>query len=106
MSILEIRGYQLRPGVRDTFDRVFRERIRPVSDGYGIDVVRAGPSLDDADGYVLIRAFASLEARARQKDAFYGGPEWLGGLEDEVMAMIASYHTTVIEVDRTEDLRG
>ncbi|GIG56855.1 hypothetical protein Lfu02_12270 [Longispora fulva] len=106
MSILEIRVYQLHPGVRPAFDQLFADRIRPLSEEYGIDVVRAGPSLGDDDSYTLIRSFASLEARTKQKDAFYGGPEWLGALEDRVMAMIVSFQTAVVEVDSADDLRA
>ncbi|WP_412543575.1 NIPSNAP family protein [Longispora sp. K20-0274] len=104
--ILEIRVYQLHPGVRPAFHQLFEDEIRPLSARYDIDVVRAGPSVGDEDSYTLIRSFVSLEARDKQKDAFYGGPEWLGGLEERVMGMIAAYQTAVIVVDSADDLRG
>ena len=46
---------------------------------YGIDVVGHGPSLEDAEHYVLLRSFASLDELAAQERAFYEGDEWRQG---------------------------
>jgi hypothetical protein len=55
-AVLEIRTYQLRPGAGAQFDRLFRERARPLLDRHGIDVVWHGPSMDDPDSYTLMRS--------------------------------------------------
>lgn len=65
---------------------------------HGIEVIYAGPSLHDANGWCLLRAYPSLEERQRTLDAFYGGEEWLQYHEEPVMEMIESYNTSVIKV--------
>ena len=97
--ILEIRTYRLRPGAREAFLRVMRERTLPMLAEAGIRVVAFGPSLVDDEGHeeaYLVRAFASLEERERQEDAFYGGRAWREGPRAEVLAGIESYHTIVV----------
>lgn len=97
--VLEIRSYNLRPGVRDDFHRRFERESLPLLARMQVDVVAYGPSQHDADSYFLMRAFASAEARQRAEDAFYGSPEWLNGPRAAVLAAIESYATVVIHVD-------
>ncbi len=44
----------------------------------------------------MVRAFASPAERAEQLVAFYGSDEWRDKYDDDVMALIESYHTVVI----------
>ncbi|MGH3132214.1 MAG: NIPSNAP family protein [Gaiellaceae bacterium] len=94
--ILDIRTYKLVAGTRDEFDRIFREGARPMLERHGIDVVAAGPSVQDDDHYVLIRSFASLDERREQLERFYGSEEWLESYDAQVMEMIEAYHTVVL----------
>ena len=96
-SILELRVYTLKPGTRLSFHDRFHGSILPMLERHGIAVVSAGPSLHDDDSYHLIRAFASLEQRDAQLGTFYGSDEWLSQHDAQVMAMIATYSTCVIE---------
>jgi hypothetical protein len=95
-AVLEIRTYQLRPGAGAQFDRLFRERARPLLDRHGIDVVWHGPSMDDPDSYTLMRSFGSAEARDREESAFYGSDEWRDGPREPILALIETYHTIVL----------
>ena len=95
-AVLEIRTYRLRPGTGAQFDRLFRDRARPLLDRYGIDVVWHGPSIDDPDSYILIRAFGSAMARSREESAFYGSAEWHEGPREPILALIETYHTIVL----------
>ncbi|CAN5472247.1 hypothetical protein BH09CHL1_BH09CHL1_29090 [soil metagenome] len=96
--VLEIRTYRIKPGMRDAFHHLVADESIPLVRAHGMRVVQFGPSLHDADSYVLMRAFTSLEQRTEQEDSFYGSDLWLEKYDARVMAMIDSYLTTVIEV--------
>lgn len=87
-AILEIRTYKLVVGKRDEFDRIVHEHAPPMLGRYGIDVVRASPSLHDDEQYVLIRSFRSLDEREEQLERFYGSAEWLENYDERVMKLI------------------
>lgn len=98
--ILEIRTYRATPGARDELLRLLRDEGLPLLDQHGITVVALGPSLVEEDGHqeaYLIRAFASLPARAAQEAAFYGSEQWRTGPREAILSRIESYHTVVIE---------
>ena len=50
--VLEIRTYRIRDGKRDEFGRRV-SAVLPLLQRYGIDVVGHGPSIEDAEHYVL-----------------------------------------------------
>ena len=95
-GILEIRTYELVPGERAEFDRVFREDAVPMLGRFGIRVVGFGPSAEGDDAYVLMRAFPSMAARDEQEDRFYGSEEWVGRQREPVVSRIRAYHTVVL----------
>ena len=100
MAILEIRTYRLRPGTREDFVRVLRDEAVPLLRQFGIRVVDCGPSLvgeDGAEEAYLIRAFASLEERDTQEEAFYGSAAWRDGPRAGVVTPIEAYHTVVLD---------
>jgi hypothetical protein len=95
-GILEIRTYELVPGERAEFDRVFREDVVPMLGRFGVRVVGFGPSAEADDAYVLLRAFRSPAARDEQEDRFYGSDEWVQRQREPVVSRIRSYHTVVL----------
>lgn len=99
--LLEIRTYMLKPGTRDAFDALLRSGPLPMLARFGIDVVAYGPSLHHADGYGLMRSYASLAERTAVLETFYGSAEWIENHDAAVMALIASYETLVVEADST-----
>lgn len=94
--VVEIRAYRLKSGQRASFHEALVDGSLAMLHDHGIRVVRFGPSLHDDDSYVLIRAFASIDDRIQQEEAFYGSERWLKEYDDRVMAMIDSYITNVI----------
>ena len=101
MAILEIRTYRLLPGTRDDFVRVLRDEAVPLHHEFGIRVVDCGRSLVDDEGAeeaYLIRAFASLDERDGQEEAFYGSSAWRDGPRADIVSRIDSYHTIVLDV--------
>jgi Uma2 family endonuclease len=101
VRLLEIRSYRLKPGTRDEYDRLFREETSPLLRRHEIDVVAFGPSIDDPNGYFLMRAYDDAADRARREAAFYGSPEWREGPREGVVSRIKVYTDTVIELDET-----
>jgi NIPSNAP len=96
---VEIRAYNLKPRTRADFHRLVTERSVPMLRRWEVDVVAFGPSLHDDDSYFLIRAYASLEARQRSQDAFYGSDEWHRGPRQEILDCIDGDTSIVIEID-------
>jgi hypothetical protein len=103
--VLEIRSYNLKTGASERFHRRFVDESLPMLHRHKIDVVAYGVSLEEADSYFLIRAYASLEERRSSEDAFYGSDEWRNGPRAAVMDDIDSYTTIVLRVDE-ETLKG
>jgi hypothetical protein len=96
-GIVEIRTYKLLPGSGAAFHRLVVEESMPMLERWGVDVVAYGPSLDDDDLYYLIRAYRSLEELQRSQDAFYGSDEWREGPREEIVALIDSSISVVLE---------
>jgi NIPSNAP len=94
--VLDLRTYELVPGGRETFDRIFREGALPMLGRHEIEVVGYGPSLADDDYYYLARAFPSEARRQEQLGAFYGSEEWRQLYNGPVLELIESYHRVVI----------
>ena len=93
--VLEIRTYRIRAGQRAEFGRRMTAAV-PMLERHGIDVVAHGPSIDDAEHYVLLRSFSSLHEREAQENAFYDGEEWRSGPREAVLGLIETYHTVVL----------
>lgn len=71
----------------------------PMLKRWQVDVVAFGPSLHDAESYYLIRAYRSLQDLQQSEDAFYGSDEWRNGPREEILALIESFISVVMEVD-------
>lgn len=95
-AVIEIRTYKLKPGTGPAFHRTVVEESLPMLERWGVEVVAFGPSLDDDDSYVLIRAYPSLEERQRSQDAFYGSAEWRNGPREAIVSRIESDFSVVL----------
>ena len=96
---VEIRSYNLKPGTRGEFDRLVREVSLPMLKRWGVDVVAFGPSPHDETSYYLIRAYDSLAQRQSSQDAFYGSAEWRQGPREEIVSLIETHTSIVIEME-------
>ena len=97
--LVEIRSYNLKAGTRDRFHERFVRESLPMLRRWNVDVVAYGPSLHDKDSWFLMRGFASIEAREKSEDAFYGSDEWKKGPREATLADIDSYTTVVVRLD-------
>jgi hypothetical protein len=98
--MIEIRSYNLKPGTRDQFHKLFVEQSLPMLKRWKVEVVSYGTSFHDEDSYYLMRAYSSLEERQKSQDAFYGSDEWRQGPRESILALIINY-TTVVVPDHT-----
>src|SRR6185436_10029045 len=96
---IEIRAYNLKPGTRAEYHRLFIEEAMPLLQRFHMDVVAYGPSLHDENSYYLIRRFDSLAQRAQSEESFYGSDEWRKGPREAVIACIENYSEVVLELD-------
>ena len=96
---VEIRSYNLKPGTRDEFHRLFLEEALPLLKRWNVDVVTYGPSLHDENSYYLMRRYDSLAHREQSEDAFYGSNEWRQGPREAILALIENYTEIVLELD-------
>jgi len=97
-KFIEIRSYNLKPGSREEFHRLFSEEGLPLLKRWGVEVVTSGPSPHDSDSYYLIRAYESLADRQNSQDAFYGSADWRQGPREAVVSLIESDTSIVIEM--------
>ena len=95
-GVIEIRTYTLRAGAGAEFHRLVVEESLPMLERWGVEVVASGPSLDDEDSYVLIRAYPSLEELRRSQDAFYGSDEWRDGPREAIVSRIEDSQSVVL----------
>ncbi|HJR81746.1 MAG TPA: NIPSNAP family protein [Anaerolineales bacterium] len=105
---VEIRSYNLKPGTREEFHRLFLERAFPMLQRWNVDVIAYGPSLHDRDTYFLMRRYDSLAQREESENAFYGSDKWRQGPREAIIALIQNYTEVVLEVDEAtlQGLRG
>ncbi|WP_432194435.1 hypothetical protein [Streptomyces sp. bgisy027] len=96
--LLEIRLFTVKPGLRPEFHRISEEGTVPLMRECGITVLANGPSLNDEDGYHLLRAFRSEEERVRLSQSVYATDVWLRKYEDVIPPMMAGYQTSVVPV--------
>ena len=94
--LVEIRAYRLKPGTRDAFHAAATNHALPMVRAYGMDVVTHGPVPNDADGYFLVRSFASLAELTAQEDEFYGSAAWREGPRESLVARIETYVDTLL----------
>jgi hypothetical protein len=98
---IEIRSYNLKPGSREEFHRLFLQEAMPLLQHWNVDVVAYGPSLHDENSYFLMRCFQGLSHREQSENAFYGSDEWRQGPRQAILALIENYTEIVLELDDT-----
>ena len=95
--IVEMRTYKLKPGVRDRFLAIFRERSAPEHARLGMPILGPFLSVEDPDTFFFMRGFPDLESREPMKARFYEGELWKRELEGVLMPMIERYDVVVVD---------
>jgi hypothetical protein len=99
---VEFRTYQLKPATCETFQELMTSESVPLLHAWGMDVVHHGPCALNPHGYVLIRAYESLEDLGQSQEAFYASRPWREGPREAILACIELTTSLVLELeDRT-----
>jgi hypothetical protein len=75
--IVELRQYDLHPGMRDTLIDIFDRRFVEGQEAEGTDVIGQFRDLDKSDSFVWLRGFEDMGSRRKALQAFYTGPVWM-----------------------------
>lgn len=96
---VEILTYTLKKGTGRDFHKIMTETSVPLHRKAGIDVVRFGNSLHDADSYFLIRAFDSVEHLENAQDEFYKSDAWRMGPREAIIERIEQSIKAVVTIN-------
>lgn len=95
-DLIEIRSYNLKPGSRGQFEKLFIDQALPLLTKWKVEVVAYGPSLHDENSFFLARTYYTLDHRQKSQDAFYGSEDWVKGPREAVLALVENYATLVL----------
>lgn len=95
-DVIEIRSYNLKPGSRSQFQKIFTNEALPLLKKWKVEVVSYGASLHDENSFFLARAYTNLNHRQESQNAFYGSDDWVKGPREAVLALVENYTTMVI----------
>jgi len=97
--LIEIRSINLKPGMREKFQRLYIKEALPLLKRWNFDVVAHGPSLHDENSYYVIRRFDSLAQREEMEDMYYASDDWRQGPRERILALMENYTDIVLEID-------
>jgi hypothetical protein len=88
--VVELRQYSMQPGRRDELIELFEEHFIEGQERCGMSLLGQFRDAGDPDRFVWMRGFASMEARLRALEAFYGGAIWARHREAANATMVDS----------------
>jgi hypothetical protein len=95
--IIEMRTYKTKPGKRDEFLAIFRNRSIPAHTEIGMKILGPFPSIEDPDVFFFMRGFPDRALREPMKAKFYEGELWKDELERILMPMLDKYDVVLVE---------
>jgi len=98
--LVEIRSYKLQPGSGAAFHHLVVTQSMPLLREYGTEVVAFGPSVHNADAYILIRAYDDLDHRLSSQETFYSSEAWRNGPRQAIIELIESDWDIVMWLSR------
>jgi hypothetical protein len=96
-TIVEMRTYRIKPGLRSEFLRIFRSKSIPAHDEIGMKILGPFLSVENPDTFFFMRGFPDLPSREPMKAKFYEGELWKQELEHVLMPMIDNYEVVLVE---------
>lgn len=76
-GVVELRRYAMQPGKRDDLIALFERSFIETQEADGMVPIGHFHDRNDADAFVWLRGFPSMEARREALERFYGSPTWL-----------------------------
>jgi hypothetical protein len=74
--VIELRQYEMKPGRRDDLIALFEEHFIEGQETEGMRIIGQFRNRIHPDQFIWMRGFASMEARRKALEGFYGGPIW------------------------------
>lgn len=99
-QLIEIRTYRLKPGTGGQFHQLVGGESVALHTRWGMDVVACGPSVGDADTYVLIRAYDDPASLESSQAAFYASAAWRDGPREAIVSRILSHAHALLWLPR------
>src|ERR1700677_3103412 len=96
-GVIEVRSYRAKQGMREELLKLLHSRAFPLHRTLGMKVLGPFPTREDDVGFVWLRGFPDEASRDSLKAAFYEGPDWLDGLEAQILPMLDEYSAIVVE---------
>lgn len=97
-KVVETLLYTLKPGTEREFHTIMQDISIPLHEKAGMDVVAYGPSLHQADAYLLIRAYRDLDQLTQSQADFYQSADWRSGPRAAIIERIATSLKAVTEL--------
>lgn len=98
-EVAQIRVFQLKPDSRDTFHQLVVNQAIPLHKKWNITVSDYGPSVNDDNGYYVVRTFESVAELEEKEGAFYSSEDWRDGPREAILSLIEDYSTLIIPKD-------
>jgi hypothetical protein len=95
--VIEMPTYTTKPGCRERFLEVFREKRVLARVEIGMKLWGPFLSLEHPDTFFFMRGFPDLASREPMKARFYQGELWKSQWENVLMPMIEKYDVVVVE---------
>src|SRR5262245_3248658 len=96
-TIIEMRTYRTRPGMRSEFLRIFHSKSIPAHAEIGMKILGPFLSVEDPDTFFFMRGFPDLPSREPMKAKFYEGKLFKEELEHVLLPMLDKYDVVVVE---------
>src|SRR5262245_26695261 len=96
-TIVEMRTYRTKPGMRSEFLKIFRSKSVPAHVEIGMKILGPFLSVDDPDTFFFMRGFPDLPSREPMKARFYEGQLFKTELEHVLLPMLDKYDVVLVE---------
>src|SRR5690349_9868469 len=96
-TIVEMRTYRTKAGLRSEFLRIFRSKSVPAHLEIGMKILGPFLSVEDPDTFFFMRGFPDPASREPMKAKFYEGELWKSELENVLLPMLDKYEVVVVE---------
>jgi len=95
--IIEMRTCTTKPGCRERFLQIFREKSMPLHAQIGRKLLGPFPSVENPNVFFFMRGFPDMDSREPMKGKFYEGELWKRELESLLMPMLKKYEVVLVE---------
>jgi len=102
----ELREYTLRPGMRDRWVALMRDRIVPFQKRHGMLILGCFIAPEKPDAFVWMRRFDDEAQCARQYEAVYKSAEWLEQIRPQIDEMLIRELIKVTRLEPTGNYLG